>query len=111
MFLGNRTLPHLPSGLRNFVKKAVLLVGKGTWAQSLVMNEGNLTPTPVRFSAELIARVDAISKSLALSQSTLLRLAVNQWFEAGGDKCGPFAPARKSAKKAATKDRNKKAAC
>jgi hypothetical protein len=69
------------------------------------MREGNLTPTPVRFSAELIARVDAISKSMALSQSTALRLAVNQWFEAGGDKSGPFAPAKKIAKKAVTKDR------
>jgi hypothetical protein len=72
------------------------------------MREGNLTPTPVRFSAELIARVDAISKSMALSQSTVLRLAINQWFEAGGDKSGPFAPAKNSAKKAAPKGRNSK---
>jgi hypothetical protein len=55
-------------------------------AQVLGMSEGNLTPTPVRFSAEFIARVDAIAKSMALSHSTVLRLAVNQWFEAGGDK-------------------------
>jgi predicted DNA-binding protein len=70
------------------------------------MSEGNLTPTPVRFSAELIGRVDAISKSMALSHSTVLRLAVNQWFEAGGDKSGSFAPAKKATKKANTKDRS-----
>jgi len=68
------------------------------------MSEGNMTPTPVRFPAELMARVDAVSKALALSHSGVLRLAVNQWFEAGGDKSGPFALAKKSAKKAATKD-------
>ncbi len=72
------------------------------------MREGNLTPTPVRFSAEFIARVDAIAKSMALSHSTVLRLAVNQWFEAGGDKSGPFALAKKGAKKATTKDRKSK---
>jgi hypothetical protein len=77
--------------------------GEGTWVQSLGMSEGNLNPIPVRFSAELKARVEAISKSLALSHSGVLRLAVNQWFEAGGDKSGIFAPAKKAAKKAATK--------
>jgi predicted DNA-binding protein len=41
------------------------------------MSEGNLTPTPVRFSAELVARVDAISKSMALSHASVLRLAIN----------------------------------
>ncbi|MCX6847226.1 MAG: hypothetical protein NTU84_11890 [Verrucomicrobia bacterium] len=70
------------------------------------MSEGNLTPTPVRFSAEFIARVDAISKSMALSHSTVLRLAVNQWFEAGGDKRLLSAPAKKSAKKAGKTRRN-----
>ncbi len=69
------------------------------------MSEGNLTPTPVRFSAELIGRVDAVSKSMALSHSTVLRLAVNQLFEAGGDKSGSFAPVKEGAKKAATKNR------
>jgi hypothetical protein len=68
------------------------------------MSEGNMTPTPVRFPAELMARVDAVYKALALSHSGVLRLAVNQWFEAGGDKSGPFTLAKKSAKKAATKD-------
>jgi predicted DNA-binding protein len=70
------------------------------------MSEGNLTPTPVRFSAEFIARVDAISKSMALSHSTVLRLAVNQWFEAGGDKGLLSALAKKSAKKAGKTRRN-----
>ena len=70
------------------------------------MSEGNLTPTPVRFSAEFIARVDAISKSMALSHSTVLRLAVNQWFEAGGDKSLLSVPAKKSAKKAGKTRRN-----
>ena len=70
------------------------------------VSEGNLTPTPVRFSAEFIARVDAIAKSMALSHSTVLRLAVNQWFEAGGDKRLLSAPAKKSAKKAGKTRRN-----
>jgi predicted DNA-binding protein len=70
------------------------------------MSEGNLTPTPVRFSAEFIARVDAISKSMALSHASVLRLAINQWFEAGGDKTGPFALAKNSAKKAGKTRRN-----
>jgi len=55
-----------------------------------------------------MARVDAVSKALALSHSGVLRLAVNQWFEAGGDKSGPFAPAKNSAKKAAPQGRNSK---
>jgi hypothetical protein len=38
----------------------------------------------------------------------VLRLAINQWFEAGGDKTGPFALAKKSAKKDAPKGRGKK---
>jgi hypothetical protein len=65
------------------------------------MNNANMSPTPVRFSEELISRVDAISKSTALSHASVLRLAINQWFEAGGDKKGLFAPV----KKAATKNR------
>ena len=72
------------------------------------MKDSNMSPTPVRFSAELIARVDAISKSTALSHASVLRLAINQWFEAGGDKTGPFALAKKSAKKDAPKGRGKK---
>ena len=60
-----------------------------------------MSPIPVRFSEELIARVDGISKSTALSHASVLRLAINQWFEAGGDKKGLFAPVKKAAKKAA----------
>jgi hypothetical protein len=74
------------------------------------MSEGNMNPTPVRFPAELMARVDAVSKALALSHSGVLRLAVNQWFEADGDKSGLFAPAKSSAGKAAPKSRKKKSA-
>ena len=69
------------------------------------MSNANMSPTPVRFSAELIARVDAIAKSTALSHASVMRLAINQWFEAGGDKKGLFAPVKKAAKKAATKNR------
>jgi hypothetical protein len=69
------------------------------------MSDGNMTPTPVRFPAELMARVDAVSKALALSHSGVLRLAVNQWFEAGGDRSGIFAPPKKGAKKSATSGR------
>jgi predicted DNA-binding protein len=65
------------------------------------MSNANMSPTPVRFSEELIARVDGISKSTALSHASVLRLAINQWFEAGGDKKGLFAPVKKAAKKAA----------
>ena len=72
--------------------------------QGLAMTDDRMTPTPVRFPADLTARVDAISKSTALSHASVLRLAINQWFEAGGDKSGPFAPVKKAAKKAATKD-------
>jgi hypothetical protein len=74
------------------------------------MNTANMSPTPVRFSAELIARVDAIAKSTALSHASVMRLAINQWFEAGGDKKGLFAPVKKAAKKAATKNRGGNAA-
>jgi hypothetical protein len=49
-----------------------------------------------------MARVDAISKSLALSHAAVMRLAINQWFEAGGDKKGLFAPIKKAAKKSPT---------
>ena len=69
------------------------------------MSKDNMSPTPVRFSAELIDRVDAIAKSTALSHASVMRLAINQWFEAGGDKKGLFAPVKKAAKKAATKNR------
>ena len=65
-----------------------------------------MTPTPVRFPADLTARIDAISKSMALSHAAVMRLAINQWFEAGGDKTGPFAIAIKSAKKAGKTQRN-----
>ncbi len=57
-----------------------------------------MSPTPVRFSEELIARVNGISKSTTLSHASVLRLAINQWFEAGGDKKGLFAPVKKAAK-------------
>jgi hypothetical protein len=70
------------------------------------MSEDRMTPTPVRFPADLTARVDAISKSMALSHASVLRLAINQWFEAGGDKSGLFAPATKIAKKAVKTRRN-----
>ena len=59
-----------------------------------------LTQIPVRFSAEVTARVDAIAKSMAIFHSTVLRLAVNQWFEAGRDKSGPFSLAYQISKKA-----------
>lgn len=71
----------------------------GAEVQVWGMSDDRMTPTPVRFPADLTARVDAISKSMALSHASVLRLAINQWFEAGGDKSGPFAPAKKSAKK------------
>ena len=74
------------------------------------MSNANMSPTPVRFSAELIARVDTISKSTALSHASVMRLAINQWFEAGGDKKGLFAPVKKATKKAAVKDRDNKTA-
>ena len=76
-------------------------------AQGLAMSDDRMTPTPVRFPADLTARVDAISKSMALSHAAVMRLAINQWFEAGGDKTGPFALAKESAKKAAPKGRGK----
>jgi hypothetical protein len=44
---------------------------------------------------------------MALSHAAVMRLAINQWFEAGGDKTGPFALAKKSAKKEAPKGRGK----
>jgi hypothetical protein len=72
------------------------------------MSDDRMTPTPVRFPADLTARIDAISKSMALSHAAVMRLAINQWFEAGGDKSGPFAPAKNSAKKAAPQGRNSK---
>ena len=72
------------------------------------MRDDNMTPTPVRFTADLTARVDAIAKSMALSHAAVMRLAINQWFEAGGDKTGLFAPATRSAKKDAPKGRGKK---
>jgi hypothetical protein len=70
------------------------------------MSDDRMTPTPVRFPAELTARIDAISKSMALSHAAVMRLAINQWFEAGGDKSGPSAPAKNSAKKAGKTQRN-----
>ena len=72
------------------------------------MSDDRMTPTPVRFSAEFIARVDAIAKSMALSHSAVLRVAINQWFEAGGDKNGQFDANKKIAKKAAPKGRGKR---
>ena len=71
-------------------------------AQATCMIKDNMSPIPVRFSEELIVRVDAIAKSLALSHAAVMRLAVNQWFEAGGDKKGLFAPVKKAAKKSPT---------
>lgn len=88
----------------------VLLACRARRVKLWYMCDGNMTPTPVRFPAELMARVDAVSKALALSHSGVLRLAVNQWFEAGGDKSGLFSPAKSSAGKATPKGRNKKAA-
>ena len=79
----------------------------GAEVQVLGMSDDRMTPTPVRFPVDLTARVDAISKSMALSHASVLRLAINQWFEAGGDKTGPFALAKKSAKKDAPKGRGK----
>jgi predicted DNA-binding protein len=70
-----------------------------------------LTPIAVRFSAEVTTRVDAIAKSMAISHSAVLRLAVNQWFEAGRDESGPFSLANKISKKVPPpKGRNSKAA-
>jgi hypothetical protein len=54
-----------------------------------------------------MARVDAVSKTLALSHSGVLRLAVNQWFEAGGDRSGIFARTEKGTDKAVPKGRKK----
>jgi predicted DNA-binding protein len=71
------------------------------------MSDRNMAPTPVRFPGELMARVDAISKTLALSHAAVMRLAVNQWFEAGGDKSGVFANTKKGAGKAPSKGRKK----
>jgi predicted DNA-binding protein len=70
------------------------------------MSDDRMTPTPVRFPADLTARIDAISKSMALSHAAVMRLAINQWFDAGGDKTGPFALAINSAKKAGKTRRN-----
>jgi hypothetical protein len=53
-----------------------------------------------------MARVDAISKTLALSHAAVMRLAINQWFEAG-DKSGVFANVKKGAGKAPSKGRKK----
>jgi hypothetical protein len=44
---------------------------------------------------------------MALSHSAVLRVAINQWFEAGGDKNGQFDANKKIAKKAAPKGRGK----
>jgi predicted DNA-binding protein len=66
-----------------------------------------MAPTPVRFPGEIMARVDAISKSLALSHAAVMRLAINQWFEAGADKIGVFANTKKGAGKAPSKGRKK----
>ena len=77
-------------------------------AQALSMRDDNMTPTPVRFPEELTARVNSISKSMALSHASVLRLAINQWFEAGGDKTVLFEAAKKGAKKDAPKGRGKK---
>jgi hypothetical protein len=71
------------------------------------MSDRNMAPTPVRFPGEIMARVDAVAKSLALSHAAVMRLAINQWFEAGGDKNGVFTPAKKGADKAASKGRKK----
>jgi hypothetical protein len=70
------------------------------------MSDRNMAPTPVRFPGELMARVDAISKTLALSHAAVMRLAINQWFEAG-DKSGVFANVKKGAGKAPSKGRKK----
>ena len=79
----------------------------GAKVQSLPMSDRNMAPTPVRFPGEIMARVDAVAKSLALSHAAVMRLAINQWFEAGGDKNGVFTPAKKGADKAASKGRKK----
>ena len=83
--------------------KALFLVPESLKAQVSSMSKNNMSPIPVRFSEELMTRVDAISKSTALSHASVMRLAVNQWFEAGGDKSGILAPAKKAANKAASK--------
>jgi predicted DNA-binding protein len=70
------------------------------------MSDDRMTPTPVRFPADLTARIDAISKSMALSHAAVMRLAINQWFEAGGDKSLLSASSIKSAKKAGKTQRN-----
>ncbi len=71
------------------------------------MSDQNMAPTPVRFPVDLMARVDTISKSLALSHAAVMRLAVNQWFEAGGDKSGIFPNTKKDAKKSVAKGRKR----
>jgi predicted transcriptional regulator len=85
----------------------VFLARADLGGKSFSMKAGKKLVAPVRFSQELMDRVDAISRAMALSHSAVLRMAVSQWFEAGGDKTGPFAIAKKSAKKAAPKGRGK----
>ena len=65
--------------------------------------DDRMKPAPVRFSGELMERVDAFSKSMALSHAAVIRMAVNHWFEAGGDKGNIIAPVKKATKKAASK--------
>jgi len=69
-----------------------------------------MAPTPVRFPGELMVRADAISKSLGLSHAAVMRPAVNQWLEAGGEKSGIFANTKKGAKKGAASGLKKKSA-
>ena len=86
----------------------VLLVAASRGGHGFGMKHGNMEPMPVRFSRELMDRVDGIAKSMALSHSAVLRVAINQWFEAGGDKNGQFDANKKIAKKAAPKGRGKR---
>ena len=41
-----------------------------------------MDPIPVRLPEDLQARVDALSKELSISRSSVLRLAIQQWLDA-----------------------------
>jgi hypothetical protein len=72
------------------------------------VSDSNKALASARFSQELLDRVDAIAISLSLSQSSVIRMAIKQWFDAGGDKSGLFVSDKKIAKKAAPKGRGKR---
>ena len=66
----------------------------------------------VKLHAQNIYQQVVVSQVMPMNNSTAItaeeRLLIKQWFEAGGDKTGFFAPATRSAKKDAPKGRGKK---